>query len=223
MAQMYRMTTMATQIDPMTPYLYKIEKFSRETHDTFTINLNPSNGQSNGKFNPGQFNMLYVYGAGEIPISISGDPYKPETLTHTTRVVGTVTRAMRALKPGETIGIRGPFGTHWPVEEAFGDDIIIIAGGIGLAPLRPAIYQIFAHREKFGKVVVLYGMTTEEMLDYILTLIETYDPLYEHMDGEPGWLEADKSDRDVSMAIRTLWNEVEIDVHQMLGKEPVRH
>jgi NAD(P)H-flavin reductase len=157
---------MAARIDPMTPYLYKIEKFNRETHDTFTINLAPSNGQSIEKFSPGQFNMLYIYGVGEIPISISGDPYKPETLIHTTRVVGTVTKAMRSLKPGEMIGIRGPFGTHWPVEEAFGDDIVIIAGGIGLAPLRPAIYQIFAHREKFGKVVVLYGSRTPNDILY---------------------------------------------------------
>ncbi|MFQ5583666.1 MAG: FAD/NAD(P)-binding protein [Calditrichia bacterium] len=157
---------MATQMDPMTPILYKIEKFRRELHDTFSINLLPANGHSIGRFTPGQFNMLYVFGVGEAPISISGDPYKPDTLTHTVRVVGSVTRAMSVLKPGETMGVRGPYGNHWPVEEAFGDDIVIIAGGIGLAPLRPVIYQVLARRERFGRVVILYGSRTPEDILY---------------------------------------------------------
>lgn len=157
---------MATQMDPMTPILYKIEKFKRELLDTFTINLLPANGNSIGRFTPGQFNMLYVFGVGEVPISISGDPYKPDALTHTVRVVGSVTRAMSVLKPGETIGVRGPYGNHWPVEEAFGDDIVIIAGGIGLAPLRPVIYQVLARRERFGRVVILYGSRTPEDILY---------------------------------------------------------
>jgi NAD(P)H-flavin reductase len=107
-------------------------------------------------FAAGQFNMLYVFGVGEIPISISGDPTKPP-LVHTTRAVGTVTRALRQLKRGDMLGIRGPFGSHWPVEQAEGKDVVIVAGGIGLAPLRPAVYEVLSRREKYGRVVLLYG------------------------------------------------------------------
>jgi NAD(P)H-flavin reductase len=104
--------------------------------------------------------MLYLFGVGEIPISISGDPSKPKRLVHTTREVGTVTRAMRKLKRGEVLGVRGPFGSHWPVEDAKGNDVVIVTGGIGLAPLRPALYAILSEREKYGKVVLLYGART---------------------------------------------------------------
>ena len=157
---------MAAQIDPMTPYLYKINKVQRDTHDTFTLNLTPSNGKAIEKFAPGQFNMLYVFGVGEVPISISGNPYHPEILIHTTRMVGSVTKAMNALKTGDVIGVRGPYGSHWPIEKAYGDDVVIVAGGIGLAPLRPIIYKILASRSKYGKVVILYGTRTPEDILY---------------------------------------------------------
>jgi NAD(P)H-flavin reductase len=115
---------------------------------------------------PGQFNMLYVFGVGEVPISISSDPGNLPLLKHTTRVVGTVTRAMRQLKRGEVMGIRGPFGSHWPVEEATGRDVVIVAGGIGLAPLRPALYRLMAERDKFRRIVLLYGTRTPEDMLY---------------------------------------------------------
>jgi NAD(P)H-flavin reductase len=101
--------------------------------------------------------MLTVFGVGEVPISISGSPQSPKALTHTTREVGSVTRAMRRLKPGDLLGVRGPFGSRWPVEQAAGDDVVIVAGGIGLAPLRPALCQLLSQREKYGKLVLLYG------------------------------------------------------------------
>lgn len=157
---------MAAQMDPMTPYLYRINKVQKDTHDTFTLNLLPSNGKAIEKFAPGQFNMLYVFGVGEVPISISGNPYQPETLIHTTRMVGSVTKAMNALKTGDVIGVRGPYGSHWPVEKAYGDDVVIVAGGIGLAPLRPIIYKVLANRSKYGKVVLLYGTRTPEDILY---------------------------------------------------------
>ena len=96
----------------------------------------------------------------------SGDPGDPELLVHTTRVVGSVTAAICALKPGDTVGVRGPFGSHWPVEDARGADVVFVAGGIGLAPLRPAIYQIMADREHYGNVVIFYGSRTPEDLLY---------------------------------------------------------
>ncbi len=88
--------------------------------------------------------MLYVFGVGEVPISISGDPAKPEVLVHTIRSVGATTRAMQKLEKGAWVGVRGPFGTSWPVHQAHGQDVVLIAGGIGLAPIRPALYHVLA-------------------------------------------------------------------------------
>ncbi|MCF6159380.1 MAG: Ni/Fe hydrogenase subunit gamma [wastewater metagenome] len=155
--------------EPMTPNVFRINKKYKETHDTFTIELEPTQGTDEFFFSPGQFNMLYVFGVGEAPISISGDPKNPKTLKHTIRVVGTVTKAMYRLKRGEVLGVRGPFGSHWPSENAVGKDVIIIAGGIGLAPLRPVVYQLISQREKYRKVVLLYGARTPEDILY------TYD------------------------------------------------
>jgi NAD(P)H-flavin reductase len=143
--------------EPTLPALYQVQKVKQETHDTFTLELVPQQDKDRLVFKAGQFNMLYVFGVGEVPISISGNPTKPETLIHTTRAVGTVTKAMWKLKKGNALGVRGPYGTNWPIERAKGSDVVLIAGGIGLAPLRPAIYQILAQREKYGRVVLLYG------------------------------------------------------------------
>ncbi|HOC32143.1 MAG TPA: FAD/NAD(P)-binding protein [Armatimonadota bacterium] len=140
----------------MVPQTYQVRQVHRETHDTFTLDLEPEDGNVPA-FAPGQFNMLYLFGVGEVPISISGDPTTPRVLMHTTREVGSVTRVMHNLKRGDTLGVRGPFGTAWPVDQAEGSDIVIVCGGIGLAPLRPALYKILAQRDKFGKVVLLYG------------------------------------------------------------------
>jgi len=152
--------------DPMLPLPYRIQRVKQETEDTFTLELVPTARHGKAAFAPGQFNMLYVFGVGEVPISISSDPAKAPAIQHTTRVVGVVTKAMRRLKRGDTIGIRGPFGTHWPVEEAVGKDVIIVAGGIGLAPLRPALYWLMAHREKYRKIVLLYGTRSPEDILY---------------------------------------------------------
>ena len=142
--------------EPMLPHPYGIKQVVRDTHDTFTLRLAPKNAQGFA-FTPGQFNMLYVFGVGEVPISISGDPAKSETLVHTTRAVGTVTKAMSLLKRGDMLGVRGPFGSPWPIDESKGRDIVIVAGGIGLAPLRPAVCRLLAQREKYGRVSLLYG------------------------------------------------------------------
>jgi NAD(P)H-flavin reductase len=146
--------------DPLYPFLFRVRKIRYDTYDTFTLDLAPAKGGEEFAFLPGQFNMLYVFGVGEVPISISGDPTQTGSLVHTTRAVGTVTKAMRKLKVGDVIGVRGPFGTAWPVVEAHGNDIVIVAGGIGLAPLRPALYYVLANRTKYGKVVLLYGTRT---------------------------------------------------------------
>jgi NAD(P)H-flavin reductase len=156
------MPATASAVDPMQPIPYRIRRIHTETQDTFTMQLEPVNGAPGISFAPGQFNMLYVFGVGEVPISVSGDPAKPDTLLHTTRAVGTVTRAMREMKRGDVLGVRGPFGTQWPVAEAAGRDVVVVAGGLGLAPLRPALYSLLAQREKYRRLVLLYGARSPE-------------------------------------------------------------
>lgn len=146
--------------DPMVPALYRVLSVHREIPDTFTMELEPCDGSAIASFACGQFNMLYVYGVGEIPISISGNPAQVGPLVHTTHAVGAVSRAICELKPGEVLGVRGPFGSSWPVEAAEGKDVVVVAGGIGLAPLRSVMYHVMAHRECYGRVALLYGART---------------------------------------------------------------
>ena len=152
--------------DPMLPRLYRVLRVHHEIAGTVTVDLEPEDGGDTPPFAAGQFNMLYVFGVGEIPVSISGDPTRYTVLVHTTRAVGMVSRAIVALKPTEVIGVRGPFGNHWPIEQAMGKDIVLLAGGIGLAPLRSAMYQIIAERERYGRVCLLYGARTPEDILY---------------------------------------------------------
>ena len=143
--------------DPMRPDLVRIAEVNRETADTCTIVTEPSNGETLPAFAPGQFSMLYAYGVGEVPISISGDPGVPNRLVYTIRSVGAVSQALIGSQAGDSIAMRGPFGTSWPVEQAKGQDVLLVAGGIGLAPLRPAIYHIVRNRSEYGRVTILYG------------------------------------------------------------------
>jgi NAD(P)H-flavin reductase len=151
----------ATEFNAMHPQTFLISNVRKESYDTFTLELHPQNGAAIS-YAPGQFNMLYVFGVGEVPISISSDPQQTQRLEHTIRTVGAVTKAMGKLKVGDMLGVRGPFGSSWPVAEAVGNDVIIIAGGIGLAPLRPAMFEFLAQREKFGNIVLLYGARTPD-------------------------------------------------------------
>jgi NAD(P)H-flavin reductase len=153
-------------VDPMRPVAFGVDKIKRETSDTFTLGLTPAYGNDAFLFVPGQFNMLYAFGVGEVPISISGDPAAPQNLVHTIRDVGVVTSALRRLKRGDAVGVRGPLGAGWPLEQAAGNDLVIVAGGIGLAPLRSVIYHTIAERARFGKVVLLYGARTPGDLLY---------------------------------------------------------
>lgn len=141
---------------PMLPRLFQVRRVRPETYDTFTLELEPGDGAPPA-FAPGQFNMLYLFGVGEVAISISGDSSVPSPLTHTLRAVGAVTRGLCGLKPGDAVGVRGPFGNSWPMAEAEGHDVVLVAGGIGLAPLRPAVYHLLEHRGRYGRVVLLCG------------------------------------------------------------------
>lgn len=133
---------------------------------TYWLELEDPELRARYRFGYGQFNMLYLPGYGEAAISISSNPERPELIGHTIRFVGNVTRAVSRLRVGDQVGVRGPFGTAWPVESCRGCDLVIAAGGIGLAPLRPVIYRVLNHRQDFGRVVVMYGARTPKDLLY---------------------------------------------------------
>ncbi len=149
----------------MVPERFVVQETWEETKDTFTLRLKPT-GEAPFVFQPGQFNMLYVFGQGEVPISISGDPAESGDLIHTIRAVGAVTGQLRKLEQGDALGLRGPFGRPWPVEKVKQRDLLIITGGIGLAPLRPVIYHVLRHREDYERVAVLYGARTPQDILY---------------------------------------------------------
>lgn len=133
---------------------YGLEFEDRELRDRF-------------QFLPGQFNMLYLPGIGEAAISISSDSDRPETLLHTVRVVGNVTRALARLQIGDQLLVRGPFGSAWPMEACRGCDLVIAGGGVGLAPLRPILYHVANHRADYGQVTLLYGARKSQDLLYM--------------------------------------------------------
>lgn len=157
--------------DPMHPRPFKVVEIWRELSDTFSMSLIPEDGGP-VLFEPGQFNMLYVFGVGEVPISVSGDPHDRSKLIHTTRAVGNVSKALDSLKAGDVVGVRGPFGSAWPLDIAEGMDLVFVAGGIGLAPLRPAIYAAMADRHRFGNIAVLYGARTPEDILFAKELLK---------------------------------------------------
>jgi NAD(P)H-flavin reductase len=133
---------------------------------TYQLMVSDSVGSHDYRFVPGQFNMLYLPGVGESAISMSGDPAKNEGWIHTVRVAGNVTKTLASLRSGDTLGLRGPFGAGWPVEELIGNDVVIVAGGLGTAPLRPLIYHILNRRDSFGRVWLINGARTPDGLLY---------------------------------------------------------
>jgi NAD(P)H-flavin reductase len=148
----------AVALHPMVPRFLPVKRRIRETADVISLEIAADgSGASSPGARPGQFNMLYAFGVGEIPISISGDPAVPDLITHTIRAVGPVSEALASLKRGDKVGVRGPFGSGWPVGEAAGNDVLVVAGGIGLVPLRPVLYHLLRHREAYGRVALLYG------------------------------------------------------------------
>jgi anaerobic sulfite reductase subunit B len=151
---------------PMVPSSYRVVGKRQELADTWTLELEPDAGtEPVGEFAPGQFSMVYAFGSGEVPISLSRG-VGSRRLMHTVRAAGEVTGAICAAEPGDALGIRGPFGNRWPLEQAVGGDLLVIAGGIGLAPLRPALDWVAAERGGFGATSLLYGARSPADLLY---------------------------------------------------------
>lgn len=139
-----------------------------ETADTATFILEADTGgdRSGFQFQAGQFNMLSVPGCGEVAVSISSDPSKPKTIAHTIRFVGSVTGRISELRVNDWIGLRGPFGTPWPTDDVHTGSVVLAAGGIGLAPLRPAIEELLARRDTLDRLVLIYGARSPSDLLY---------------------------------------------------------
>jgi NAD(P)H-flavin reductase len=157
------MTMPAAIPDPMTPRIARVRKRRRDGPQVYTLDIEleaPEAGAAQSitpAIAPGQFNMLTVFGVGEVPISLSGDAAEPRRLVHTVRAVGAVSTALVGLRPGDVVGLRGPFGVGWPMAEVADRDVVVVAGGLGLAPLRPALYRLRAERARYGQIALLYG------------------------------------------------------------------
>lgn len=153
--------TEATRVLPalhsMAPVPYRVRSRVVESPDSATLCLEPV-GEALRSPEPGEFMMLYAFGVGEVAISVSGDPTVTDgSITHTVRSVGAVSRALHDAQPGSVIGVRGPFGTTWGLAEAVGRDLVMVAGGVGLCPLRPAILQAVALRARYGTLTLVVG------------------------------------------------------------------
>lgn len=149
---------MAKDTSLLVPTMYQVRSFIEENGDTYTLILTPREGKIPDFF-PGQFNMLYLYGIGEIAISIAGADLEKQELLHTIRAVGAVTEKMQTLQKGDEVGVRGPFGSHWPLDKT-NCDVLVVAGGVGLASLRSTLFYLTRNRDQYKKVTLLYGART---------------------------------------------------------------
>ena len=143
-----------------------VAKRTQESPTIFTLQLRLSDTatQAAYRFAPGQFNMLYLPGVGEVPISVMSDPQERDGIGHTIRALGRVTRGLAALRPGDSLGLRGPYGRGWPLREMEGCDIVLVTGGLGCAPAVSVIHYLLRRRERYGKLVVIQGVKHAEDL-----------------------------------------------------------
>lgn len=175
-------------------YLPQIATIYRVVDDmmdvkTFYWRFNdPSANVAFRKFMPGQFAMVSVFGVGEVAASLPPSPTEHETF-FTIRRVGSVTEALHALKPGASIGVRGPYGNGFPMEQYYGRNLIFVAGGIGLIPLRSCIRYALHHRERYGKIQVFHGSRTPDLLMYVADLRR-----WQEVGGVEVWLTVDNPD-----------------------------
>jgi len=158
--------------EPMLPVLHRVVRREVETRDTVTLTLEAESAPLPSAVAPGQFNMLYAFGVGEVPISVSAPSTVGEPLVHTVRAVGQTSSALHAAEEGGTLGVRGPFGRPWPTSRYVGMDLVLVAGGIGLAPLRGVVHDVLARRGDFRRVFLLYGARHPSELLYASELEE---------------------------------------------------
>ncbi|MEZ0368887.1 MAG: FAD/NAD(P)-binding protein, partial [Candidatus Sericytochromatia bacterium] len=164
----------------MVPELAQVLACQQETSQIMSLYLRTGRPWA---FAHGQFNMLWLPGIGEIPISLSGSAQAGDLLVHTVRPVGAVSRALCALQPGDRLGLRGPFGTGWPLQLAIGQNLLIIAGGLGLAPLRSLIHAVLHQRQDFGRVRLIYGSRSRQEIVFAQELEHWNEPEHQARTG----------------------------------------
>lgn len=150
----------------MIPEVFVIKERKQELDSTFSIRLVEAQGKQGVSFQAGQFNMLYAFGAGEVPVSLSGAPSAEDGWVHTIRAVGPATRALERLEVGDSVAVRGPFGTAWPLDKAAGKDLLVITGGLGLAPLRPVLLEYLAGNSGIKGLKLFYGARNPDDILY---------------------------------------------------------
>lgn len=180
------MSSLPTSLIPIKTAIIDIKN---ETQNVRTYYIKLPNGVEIPK--PGQFNMIYIHGVGEVPISVSDIDYEARAVAHTVRFVGSVTKAFSILEKNSLVGFRGPYGIGWPMDLAMGKNLILIAGGIGLPPLRPVIREVARNRDKYRKLFILYGAKT---LDDLIYRYEYRD--YESIPDTELYITVDKSNSD---------------------------
>lgn len=154
--------------NPYLPQEAEVVERIQQTKTVFTLRLrftDPAVAAAY-RFQPGQFNMVYLYGVGEVPISIVSDPEDDHLLDHTIRVVGRVSAGLAKLAEGDRLGIRGPYGRGWPLMEAEARDLVIVTGGLGCAPVVSVINYVMRRRERFGRLNILQGVKHSDDLIY---------------------------------------------------------
>ncbi|MCK7580123.1 MAG: FAD/NAD(P)-binding protein [Chromatiales bacterium] len=152
---------------PYTPHVAEVVENIEESPGIRTLRLRLVDPavHASFRFRPGQFNMLYLYGVGEVPISIVSDPEGEDLFDHTIRAVGRVTNAMVRLPAGARLGVRGPYGSGWPLRTAEGQDVMIITGGLGCAPVVSVINYVMRRRSRFRRLVIMQGVKhTEDLI-----------------------------------------------------------
>lgn len=155
--------------DVWTPHEVRIRSVVVETHDVRTYELEFADPARAARYDavPGQFNMLYVPGAGEAAISLGARARDDGRIVHTVRALGRVTGSLARMRAGDSLGLRGPFGAGWPIDACRGRDVLLVAGGIGLAPIRSALHRLIDERNAFGDVTLLYGARTPDDRLYV--------------------------------------------------------
>ncbi len=202
-------------INRLLPKLAIMEEKTWETADTCSLKITMAEDE-NFSFSPGQFNILGLPGYGEAAISFSSLVMNNKSFFHTIRLVGNVTRAICQLNKGDKLTVRGPYGNGWPLEKAAEKNLIIVAGGIGMAPLRSVIYYLLQNRKKFGKVFLLYGAKNEE---YILYKEEIKS--WSELTDISVWLSVDEKPKEKFLdlqvgVVTTLLNKIDVPLSDSL-------
>ena len=153
-----------TQKNPFQPELARIVDTRYLTHDVkfFQVRFKEMEKALSFQYRPGQFAMVSVLGSGEAPFCISSSPSRPGLLEFCIQKKGTVTDKLFSLKENDIIGLRGPYGNGFPVDDMEGKDVLIVMGGLGVAPLRSVLLYCLDNRDRFNRVILLHGARSPE-------------------------------------------------------------